>query len=67
MTEMVSLRVHVISAPCGAVQLLHVIQREPTATEESPCWLHKGNDDAFSKSAVILALRAGIPWLVAPG
>ena len=37
------------------------------ATEESHRWLRQGNDKHFSKHAVILALRAGIPPLVATG
>ena len=45
------------TAPCGALSNSAVIQREPTATEESPGWLMEGNDPAsqtllsFSRSA----------------
>ena len=35
------------------------------ATEESPGWLHRGNDNGSQILHVILALRAGIPRLVA--
>ena len=77
MTESLGLRVHSF-APRRALQLSHVIQRErgllsaviqrePTATEESPGWFHRGNDNAVSSSAVILALRAGLPPMVPPG
>ena len=44
----------------------HFRHSEPAqAGEESPGWLRQGNDKHFSKHAVILALRAGIPRLVA--
>ena len=64
MTESLGLRVHSF-APRGALTLMHVIQREPEATEESPKWFHHGNDHCLSSSAVILALCAGIPRMVA--
>ena len=33
------------AAPWYALTLSHVIQREPTATEESPGWFRRGNDN----------------------
>ena len=51
MTENLGFRVPITAAPCGAVQLSHVIQREPEATEESPGWFHRGNDNIPLRSS----------------